>query len=149
MATIKEARIKILSVIENIGENGLPEGDAERNESTAEGYLHLTDGCVFVTYTEMTDGGKIVSEVRSEGDLVKVIRRGAIESDMHFCEGVTHTSLYRVGPYAFDAEVTTKRIRRKLDCDGGKIELFYNMKIGGAEKSARMKIWISTDLRQK
>ena len=149
MAVIKEAEIRIVSVIENLSPSGIPEGEAERAESSATGYLHLTDGATFVTYTEMTDGGKIVSEVRSEADTVKVIRRGAIESEMHFREGTSHSSVYSVGPYSFDAEVSTRRIRRELSAEGGRIELFYNMRIGGADKSARMKIWISTDSKQK
>lgn len=148
MAIIKQAEIKILSVIENLGADGLPEGDAERNESLATGYFHITDGVTFATYTEQTEGGDISSEVRVEQDGVRVIRRGAIESEMYFSEGVTHSSLYKVGPYAFDAEISTRKIRLELSEDGGRVDMFYNMKIGGAEKSARMKIWILTDSRQ-
>ncbi len=149
MTVIKEVEIRISSVIENLGDAGLPEGDAERSTVDAVGYLNFRDGDATVTYSEQTDGERVDSEVRVEGDEITVIRHGAMESEMRFAEGLTHRSLYRVGPYAFDAEVRTKRIRRELTADGGKIELYYNMKIGGAEKSARMRIWISTDLSRK
>ena len=148
MAIIKQADIKILSVIENLGADGFPEGDAEKSESLVSGYFHISDGATFVTYTEQTEGGDITSEVRVEQDGVRVTRHGAIESEMYFSEGVTHSSLYKVGPYAFDAEICTRKIRLELGADGGRIDMFYNMKIGGAEKSARMKIWILTDSKQ-
>lgn len=149
MTVIKEAKIRIDSVIENLGDGGLPEGDAERNAVEADGYLNFKDGDATLTYSEQAEGERVDSEVRVEGDEITVIRHGAVESEMRFAEGRTHRSLYRVGPYAFDAEVRTRRIRRELTADGGRIELYYNMKIGGAEKSARMKIWISTDSSRK
>ena len=149
MTVIKEAKIRIGSVIENLGEGGLPEGDPERSATEAVGYLNYRDGDATITYSEQNAEDRVDSEVRVEGDTITVVRRGAVESEMKFSEGVTHRSLYRVGPYAFDAEVTTRKIRRELSSDGGKIELYYNMKIGGADKSARMKIWISTDLSRK
>ena len=146
---IKEAEIKISSVIESLDESGLPVGDTEKNDSTHEGYYHIIDGGYFVTYTEENEGAKTLSEVKLYPDgRVTVSRSGALESSFLFEEGASHTSLYKVPPYTFDAEITTRRIRSALTEDGGTLELIYNMKIGGAVRSARMKIWISTNSRQ-
>jgi uncharacterized beta-barrel protein YwiB (DUF1934 family) len=38
--------------------------------------------------------------------------------------------------------IETKRINLELSDQKSRIELHYNMKIGGATRSARMKIWI-------
>ena len=141
---VKEAEIKVLSVMDNLGDSGLPEGDSERVESVYKGFFHITDGEVLLTYTEGEGEGAYLSEISTSSGRVTVKRKGAIESELVFEEGKTHTSLYRIPPYTFDAEVNTKKIRSSLSDEGGSIELYYNMKIGGADKSARMKIWIRT-----
>ena len=71
-----------------------------------------------------------------------------LESSFLFEEGAVHTSLYKVPPYTFDAEIRTRKIRSALSEQGGTLELIYNMKIGGAVRATRMKIWISTNSRQ-
>ena len=142
MTKITEVKIKIESTIENLDSAGLPEGDVERSVSEAEGFLKYSDGCATLTYAEENEGGRAEAEIVSSGKCVVVKRSGAIESKLHFEEGKSHHSLYSVPPYKFDATVTAKRVRVNLTSDGGSIDLLYNMKIGGAEKSARMKIWI-------
>ena len=148
MPKIQEIKLKIESVIENVGASGLPEGDAERTVTEAEGFIHYTDDGVLLTYSEHTDGGDVFSDIAySDGEVI-VKRRGAIISEMRFKEGTEHSSLYEIPPYKFDATVKTRRIRAEFPEEGGNISLFYNMKIGGAEKNARMKIWISMVSRQ-
>ena len=146
---IKEAEIKISSVIESLDESGLSSGDTEKSESTHAGYYRISDGTASVTYTEESEGAKIFSEVRVFPDgSVSVSRTGALESSFLFEEGAVHTSLYKVPPYTFDAEIRTRKIRSALSEQGGTLELIYNMKIGGAVRATRMKIWISTNSRQ-
>ncbi|MBO7197115.1 MAG: DUF1934 domain-containing protein [Clostridia bacterium] len=140
--------IKIESSIENLDLSGLPEGDVEKSRSFATGYYSYSEEKIALSYTEENEGGKADSEILICDGGVRVKRMGAIESDLYFKEGESHSSIYSVPPYKFDATVKTRRIRCELDENGGKIDLFYNMKIGGAEKSARMKIWISKALNQ-
>ena len=64
-------------------------------------------------------------------------------SELCFVEGETHHSVYTIPPYSFDAEVKAKRVRVSVNENEGLIDLVYNMTVGGAEKAARMKIWIS------
>ena len=148
MPKIEEVKIKIESVIENIGTSGLPEGDAERTVTDADGFIHYTENGILLTYSEHTDGGDVFSDISYTDGEVWVKRRGALVSALFFKEGTEHTSLYEIPPYKFDATVKTKKVRAELSDAGGVISLFYNMKIGGAEKSARMKIWISTASKQ-
>ncbi|MBQ8322139.1 MAG: DUF1934 domain-containing protein [Clostridia bacterium] len=146
---IKEASIKVTSVIEDLDSSGLAAGEAERTESKCVGYLHIYDGGVYlVTYAEKNGDSQVTTEIKYDGGTVTVKRYGSIESLMVFKEGYCDSSVYKISPYTFDAEVITKRIRAALDNDGGTIDLYYNMKIGGAERSARMKIWISTNSNQ-
>jgi uncharacterized beta-barrel protein YwiB (DUF1934 family) len=145
MAIIKEARITVSSIIENLDDAGLAHGDIERTSCECSGYYNYSDGRVEITYSEQTDGGEVTTTVAREGDAVRVVRHGAIESDMLFTKGVAHTSEYAIPPYRFDCSVMTRRIRDSLDECGGGLDLLYNMSIGGADKAVRMKIWISTD----
>ncbi len=144
MTVINEVKIKIESVIENLDSSGLAEGDAERTVSECEGFLRYSDGEAVITYSESGEGGSVTSEIKYKDGEASVKRSGAIESEMLFKEGLTHDSIYCVTPYKFDASVTTRKIRAEINECGGRLDLFYNMKIGGAEKSARMKIWIQT-----
>jgi uncharacterized beta-barrel protein YwiB (DUF1934 family) len=145
---ITEVKIKIEAMIENLDTSGLPIGDTERTASEAEGFLRYSDGEVLLTYCEENEGGRADSEIYCKDGVVKVVRQGAIESEMIFEEGVLHSSIYSLPPYKFDAAITAKRVRCDVGCDGGKIDLLYNMKIGGAEKTTRMKIWISPSSNQ-
>ena len=144
MPLIKEVKIKIESVIENVGATGLPEGDAERTVTETDGFIHYTDSGILLTYSEKTEGGDVFSDISYSDGEVWVKRRGALVSELFFKEGTEHTSIYEIPPYKFDATVKTRKIRAELSDGDGVVSLFYNMKIGGAEKSARMKIWIST-----
>lgn len=140
MAIIKEKKLKISSVIENLSPSGLPDGEPEKTEVSADGFLKISDAGYEITYSEKTDGGKVVSVITFGEDGIRVKRVGAIESDMLFFEGLTHTSVYAMPPYSFDAAVTTKKIRNGLSRDGGRVDIFYDMLIGGAKKQVKMRI---------
>lgn len=140
MAIIKEKKFRFSSVIENLTPAGIVDGEAEKTEIISDGFFKISDAGFEISYTEMTEGGKVVSDIIIREDAINVKRRGAVESDMHFSEGVCHKSLYTVAPYSFDSEIVTRKIRNNMTRDGGKVDIFYNMKIGGAEKSVKMRI---------
>ena len=145
---LKKVRLKIESVIDNLDEGGLPQGESERSVSDCMGSLRMSDGRITLTYTEKNEGAEIRSEIICLDGQVTVRRSGAIESELCFKEGVLHRSLYSIPPYKFDATVIAKRVRVAVTEMGGSIDLIYNMTVGGAEKAARMKIWISQALNQ-
>jgi len=140
MAIIKEKKFKISSVIENMTPSGLVDGETERTEITPDGFLKIGEDATVITYTENTEGGRVATDITLTETTVTVTRRGAVVCDMVFSEGESHKSLYQVPPYSFDTEIYTKKIRNNMTRDGGRIDIFYTMKIGGAEKSVRMKI---------
>ena len=142
MKEIFEAKIKILSAISELDSSGLSVGEEEKSETEVACFYHLFEEQILITYSENSEGGRIDSEITVKNDTVTVKRCGALESELVFAEGKSHSSLYKIPPYAFDAVVTTKKIRRNLSRDGGTLDLHYVMNIGGADKAARMKIWI-------
>ena len=140
MAVIKEKKIIISSVIENLLPSGLSDGEPEKTEVSADGFLKISDGEYILSYVEKTESGRVSSDIFITDSTVRVKRSGDIESDMLFCEGLSHKSLYSVTPYSFDAEIFTKKIRKSMTRDGGRIDIFYTMKIGGADKKVKMRI---------
>ena len=145
---IISVKIKIESIIENLDSRGLIDGDPERSLTEANGTYRYSDGEAFINFNEQGEYGKIHTEIKCLGGTVTVRRDGAIESNMHFAEGESHHSLYVIAPYQFDSTVTAKRVRTDLTAEGGKIDLLYSMVLGGTEKNARMKIWISQASKQ-
>lgn len=143
MRFIKEMKIEVVSEITDITDTGAPSGDAEMTRESADAFLHLFDEGMLITYSTVSDGDKTVTDVEIKDGAVTVKRRGAVTCDFVFEEGVAHTSVYSVGPYAFDAIVTARRVRQGIDREGGRLDLYYGMNIGGAEKSVRMKITLS------
>ncbi len=139
---IREADIRVKSKIEELDGAGLGMGTPEVNEISVSGFYYFGDGYARLTYTERGEGGEVNTEIISEGGAVTVRRCGAIESDIRFAVGVEHSSVYSVVPYKFDMTVVPKRVLCELSSVGGEIDLYYNMKIGGASKAVRMRIWI-------
>lgn len=140
---LSEVTVRVSSVIEDLDRYGLSTGNEEKTETTSVGYLHIyDDGRTLVTYSESGEGGAVTTEILVSGRVVTVSRKGAIESSISFEEGKTHKSLYSIPPYRFDAEVKTKKVKLELYSEKGRIELCYNMRIGGEERAAKMKIWI-------
>ena len=132
--------LTVNSVIENLDESGLPDGDPEINIFTTDGTLRLYDSDFIITFKEESEGQITHSQITVSESFVSLTKRGAIESDMLFEEGKTTKTLYRVGPYAFDMHLTTKRIRSSVGEEGGELQLIYSMNIGGQDKNVRMKI---------
>lgn len=132
--------ITVNSVIDNLSDSGLPEGEPEINIFTTDGTLKLIDGGYLITFTEEQDGGSATTNLYVYEGGVRLAKSGAITSEMRFCEGEVFNTLYCVGPYSFDMTVRTKKIRNSVTECGGELQLIYTMNVGGQEKSVRMKI---------
>ena len=132
--------ITVNSVIDNLDDAGLPDGDPEINIFTTDGTLTVGDRGMRLSFEEENEGQKTTSALYLLGEKLLLQKRGAIESDMTFREGEEFTSIYKVGPYSFDMLIRTKRIRSSLSESGGEVQLIYSMNIGGQEKNVRMKI---------
>ena len=138
MADVKLS-ITVNSVIDNLTDSGLPDGDPEINIFTTEAQLAVSERGMRLSFSETEEGQTTTSALYINDLGIRLVKRGAIESEMTFNEGETTTSLYRVGPYAFDIDVRTKRIRNAISENGGELQLIYSMNIGGQEKNVRMK----------
>ena len=139
MADVK-LTLTVNSVIDNLSDAGLPEGDPEINIFTTDGALRVIDGGYLITFSEEQDGGRADTNLYVYESGVRLVKSGAITSEMCFAEGEVYNTLYCVGPYSFDMTVRTKKIRNTVTECGGDLQLIYTMNVGGQEKNVRMKI---------
>lgn len=140
MPIIKEKKLRITSYVENLSVTGAVEGEPEQTSESADCFFKISEGCYEITWRTESEGGPIISDLKAEPDTVTVKRTGALNSEMKFSEGKEDVSLYSIPPYSFDMKIFTKKIRSSLDRDGGRIDIFYRMSVGGADKNVRMKI---------
>ena len=132
--------LTVNSVIDNLNDAGMPDGEPEINIFTTDGTISSTEDGYLLSFTEEQDGGKAHTALYVKEGAVRLVKSGAITSEMRFSEGEIFNTLYCVGPYSFDMTVRTRRIRNTLTTDGGELQLIYSMNVGGQEKSVRMKI---------
>ena len=131
--------LTVSSVIDELDDAGLP-CDSNKTEVNCPATLSVNEGISTLLYTTEENGQKTDTEIQIMPEAVRVIRRGAIESDFLFEEKKSFTSLYKIPPYAFDCEIFTKRIRRCERCGVIELSVIYDMTVGEAKKNVRMKI---------
>ena len=100
-------------------------------ELVTEGELSYRDGGWDLCYEEsdLTGLAGVTTTFRIEPEKVTLTRTGKLNSQMVFCEGVRHESLYQMEFGALLITVCAKRILAQLDEDGGMIDLVYDIEI--------------------
>ena len=134
----ESVKISLKSIIDNLSDTGLPSDEREISETSVVGTLSVGDRGGIISFTESSEGGKIRTKIELLGKSIHVCRHGAIESDLLFSEGIAHSSLYGAPPYTFDMSIFTRKIRGGITESGGRVDIFYDMEIGGAKKSVKM-----------
>ena len=72
-------------------------------------------------------------------DRVTVSRRGASVCDMHFGDAEDE-GVYSIPPYSFSMKLRTLRIRNRLTQNGGVLDLFYRMSLGGDDRKVHLRL---------
>ena len=144
MAFIYDCDFTIHSVIDNLDEAGVPDGEPEISITTERGFLKAEPSepqdKLYISYNEEGEGGKTHTEIVIDGNKVKLSRRGSSSYDLVFGEGEECSCVYSVPPYSFDMRVNCKRVRNSMTREGGVLQIIYDMNVGGADKKCRMKI---------
>ena len=135
-----DAELTINSVIDNLSDVGLPDGDPEINIFTTNGIIRQNEDEFTIDYIEKNEEYKTYCTLVARGEIVKLSRKGAVDCDVLFDTATPCECIYRVPPYAFDMSVRTIRVRNSLNEKGGELQLIYAMNIGGQDKKVRMSI---------
>jgi len=113
------------------GRQAYMDQEPEVIELVTEGELSYRDGGWDLCYEEsdLTGLAGVITTFRIEPEKVTLTRTGKLNSQMVFCEGVRHESLYQMEFGALLITVCAKRILAQLDEDGGMIDLIYDIEI--------------------
>lgn len=138
-----KAELTTHSVIDNLTETGLADGDPEIYITTQPAELRAAGDILHLTYTESEGEARTDCHLTLYPDgKVSLSRRGAVVCDILFDEEEVCNTLYSIPPYKFDMTVSTRRIRSTLTPSGGEVQLLYSMNVGGQDKSVRMKLTV-------
>ena len=117
-------------------------------ELVTEGTLEFRDGGWNVEYeeTDLTGMQGVTTLFRIEPNKIILTRRGKLNSQMVFSEGVFHESLYRMEFGALMVTVCASKVAYEITPEGGFVDLVYAIEI---EQSAAGLIIYHLDIRAK
>lgn len=104
-------------------------------ELVTEGTMEFANGGWDISYEEsdLTGLAGVTTTFRVEPGKVTLIRRGALNSQMVFQEGVSHDSLYEMEFGALMINVRATSVIHDIVPDGGMIDLVYQINIENTE----------------
>lgn len=104
-------------------------------ELLTEGTIEFVSGGWDICYeeTELTGLAGVTTTFRVEPGKVKLLRTGALRSEMMFQEGVRHQSLYRMDFGALMLTVCARQISASISDRGGVVDLVYDIEIENCE----------------
>lgn len=104
-------------------------------ELVTEGTMEFANGGWDISYEEsdLTGLAGVTTTFRVEPGKVTLIRRGALNSQMVFQEGVSHDSLYEMEFGALMINVRATSVIYDIVPDGGTIDLVYQINIENTE----------------
>ena len=117
------------------GSQSYPQQDPEVIELVTDGTMTYVNGGWDITYEEsaLTGLEGVTTTFRVEPEVVTLTRKGALNSQMIFQEGIAHDSLYQMPFGALMLTVKATRVFFDLVPDGGVIDLSYNISIENSE----------------
>lgn len=113
------------------GQQSYMDQEPEVIELVTEGTLEFAAGVWTLQYEEsaLTGLEGVTTTFTVEEGKITLTRTGKLNSQMVFCEGVRHDSLYQVEFGALMISVCAKSIDVSLDDNGGTIDLVYDIEI--------------------
>lgn len=130
--------IQSLQVLET-GREAMTQRSEGRLTREGEGWL--------LTYREGEDSGLGATRttLRLEGERVTLTRTGELTSQMLFQVGRPHTSLYETPYGKLPMTVNTLKLKTDLSHDGGRIDLHYQIQLGGGSAGeTRLRLTLRT-----
>ena len=109
--------------------------ESEVIELVTEGWMEFRNGGWDISYeeSELTGLAGVTTTFRVEPGRVVLDRKGALNSQMIFEEGVAHESLYQMAFGTLMLTVKATFVYFDIVSDGGTIDLSYNINIENTE----------------
>ena len=108
-----------------------------------------TNGCLKkkenkhrILYKDGGEKNQIFTElIFCEGEASLIVNKtGDAECNMVFTPDKSHSFLYRLSNYSFDAEIYTHSLYNDMSENGGSITVVYSLMLGGQKQKISMKI---------
>ncbi len=117
------------------GRQSYADQEPEVIELVTDGTMEFRSGCWDISYEEsaLTGLEGVTTTFRVEPGKVTLTRKGALNSQMVFQEGVPHDSLYQMAFGALMLTVRATSVFYDIVPDGGVIDLSYNINIENTE----------------
>ena len=117
------------------GRQSYPGQEPEIIELVTEGWMEFRSGGWDISYeeSELTGLAGVTTTFRVEPGRVTLDRKGALNSQMVFEEGVAHDSLYQMPFGALMLTVKATFVYYDIVSDGGTIDLSYQINIENTE----------------
>ena len=117
------------------GQQTYADQEPEIIELTTEGWMQFRDGGWDISYeeSELTGLAGVTTTFRVEPGRVTLDRKGALNSQMIFEEGVAHDTLYQMAFGTLMLTVKAAFVYYDIVSDGGTIDLSYQICIENAE----------------
>ena len=130
------------------GQQSYADQEPEIIELTTEGWMQFRDGGLDISYeeSELTGLAGVTTTFRVEPGRVTLDRKGALNSQMIFEEGVAHDTLYQMAFGTLMLTVKAAFVYYDIVSDGGVIDLVYDIEI---ENSAAGQVDYHLDIRAK
>jgi len=109
----------------------------EEIEFITEGKYHSENGKYYITYkeTEMTGMEGTTTTLQVKDNVVELIRKGTVNSNFIFEEGISNTSKYETQYGIFTIEIKANSINTSIDDSGGVIEMEYSLNLMDGKNS--------------
>ena len=130
------------------GQQSYPGQEPDVIELVTEGTLEALDNGWRIRYEEsdLTGLDGVNTTFQVQGKTVTLIRSGKMNSQMVFCEGVPHDSLYQMDFGALMLTVCATKVNADITDNGGTIDLKYSIEV---EQSAAGMIEYHLDILAK
>ena len=117
------------------GRQAYPGQEPEVIELVTDGWMDWRNGGWDISYeeSELTGLAGVTTTFRVEPGRVTLDRKGALNSQMVFEEGIPHDSLYQMPFGALMMTVKAVRVFYDIVSDGGAIDLTYEISIENTE----------------
>ena len=117
------------------GRQAYPGQEPEVIELVTDGWMDWRNGGWDISYeeSELTGLAGVTTTFRVEPGRVTLDRKGALNSQMVFEEGIPHDSLYQMPFGALMMTVKAVRVFYDIVSDGGTIDLTYEISIENTE----------------
>jgi uncharacterized beta-barrel protein YwiB (DUF1934 family) len=112
----------------------------ETNESKHNGTIEITERGYRLYFDEEQEGVKINTRIMITDSIISLTKTGGIQSSMRFVQNVLTKSEYSVSGYSFDCDIFTKKITLTKGDNSIKLNLAYEIKIGGAIRESTLSL---------